>query len=477
MVKNIFNVFKSNKRIKLSKKLSSSKYIQHEKKGLLSEEDIINQLEDEFVVGPVKLKQISQHFLFEFKKGLENEDYSLAMIPSFVTKLPSGRELGNYLSLDLGGTNFKVSEIFLEQQHQVRVRQKKFYIPETARNADGERLFDFMADSVESFLKETGNALEKEYQLGFTFSFPIRQTGINSGELYLWSKEFNCGNTQGKDVVRMLNDAFIRNKINVHISALVNDTVGILMAGAYSDPQTYIGLVLGEGTNVSYVENIEKIKKWKGPQPESGKMIINTEWGDFDDDKIVLPINKYDLLVDQKSNNPGKHVFEKMISGFYLGEIVRLTCQHLIEKKLLFNGKSSPIFDRPNSFEIQYLSRIERDYSIELSDTKLILQDLLLIPFTTLKDRRIVRRIIELVSIRSARLTACGIVSLLHQMNKMDGCTVAVDNFIYEYPHFINRMRDAVHELLGIFSENVIITNNKNGSSMGASIIVSIINT
>jgi len=112
-----------------------------------------------------------------------------------------------------------------------------------------------------------------------------------------------------------------------------------------------------------------------------------------------------------------------------------------------------------------------------LSDTKLILQDLLLIPFTTLKDRRIVRRIIELVSIRSARLTACGIVSLLHQMNKMDGCTVAVDNFIYEYPHFINRMRDAVHELLGIFSENVIITNNKNGSSMGASIIVSIINT
>jgi len=103
MVKNIFNVFKSNKRIKLSKKLSNSKYIQHEKKGLLSEEDIINQLEDEFVVGPVKLKQISQHFLFEFKKGLENEDYSLAMIPSFVTKLPSGRELGNYLSLDLGG--------------------------------------------------------------------------------------------------------------------------------------------------------------------------------------------------------------------------------------------------------------------------------------------------------------------------------------------------------------------------------------
>jgi len=61
-------------------------------------------------------------------------------------------------------------------------------------------------------------------------------------------------------------------------------------------------------------------------------------------------------------------------------------------------------------------------------------------------------------------------------MNKMDGCTIAVDNFIDEYPHFINRMRDAIHELLGIFSENVIIINNKDGSSIGAGIIVSMVN-
>lgn len=132
------------------------------------------------------------------------------------------------------------------------------------------------------------------------------------------------------------------------------------MAGAYSDPQTSIGIVLGKGSNAAYVESIEKIKKWKGPQPESGKMIINTEWGDFDDAKIVLPVNKYDLLVDQRSNNPGKHIFEKMISAFYMGEIVRLTCQHLIDRKILFNGQSSFIFEKSNSFEIQYLSRIER---------------------------------------------------------------------------------------------------------------------
>ncbi|ORX62509.1 actin-like ATPase domain-containing protein, partial [Anaeromyces robustus] len=116
------------------------------------------------------------------------------------------------------------------------------------------------------------------------------------------------------------------------------------------------------------------------------------------------------------------------------------------------------------------------DYSIELSDTKLILQDLLLIPSTTLSDRRIVRRIVELVGIRSARLTACGVVALLNQMNKLDGCTVAVDNFINDYPHFINRMRDAIHELLGSFSENVNLIHTKDGSSVGTSIIASMVN-
>jgi len=132
------------------------------------------------------------------------------------------------------------------------------------------------------------------------------------------------------------------------------------MANAYNDPQTRIGLVLGEGSNAAYLEHIENIKKWKGPIPKSEKMIVNTEWGSIDEKKIVLPVNEFDEILDSKSRNPGKHVFEKMISAFYLGELVRITCLYLIEKKLLFNGQSSPIFCQSNSFKIQYLSRIER---------------------------------------------------------------------------------------------------------------------
>lgn len=128
MVKNILQVFKSSKiKNKYSGKRISKHSIQEEKKRLYAEEDILSKLEDIFIIGPVKLRQIVHHFLEEFRKGLEYDDYSLAMLPSFVTKLPTGQELGNFISLDLGGTNFKVCKVYLENPYQIRVQQKKIF--------------------------------------------------------------------------------------------------------------------------------------------------------------------------------------------------------------------------------------------------------------------------------------------------------------------------------------------------------------
>jgi len=374
------------------------------------------------------------------------------------------------------GTNFRVCEVYLEGQCSVRLRQKKFTIPESCKNAEGEVLFDFLADSVESFLKDSGVVpAQQKLELGFTFSFPVEQTAINAGNLLVWSKGFNCSNTVGKDVVEMLNQAFIRKGLNVKVTALVNDTVGTLISHAYNDPQTLVGVILGTGTNAAYVEKIENVKKWKGAIPASGEMIINCEWGAYDEEKVMLPVTQYDNKLDAESQNPGKHIYEKMISGMYLGEICRNVFLDLIEKKYLFNGYLSEELKKPNSFETQYMSRIERDYSADLSDTKIVLQDLLGIQSTTARDRRIVRRIVELVGIRAARLSACCIAGLITQMKKLDGCTVAIDGSVYEhYPHFGNRIQDALHELLGIFAENITLALGKDGSGIGAGIIAAL---
>lgn len=55
-------------------------------------------------------------------------------------------------------------------------------------------LFDFMASSLKQFVEKEGNGSEssvvKKKELGFTFSFPVRQTSVSSGILIKWTKGF-----------------------------------------------------------------------------------------------------------------------------------------------------------------------------------------------------------------------------------------------------------------------------------------------
>ena len=56
-----------------------------------------------------------------------------------------------------------------------------------------------------------------------------------------------------------------------------------------------------------------------------------------------------------------------MISGKYIGELVRLTMQQLIKDGLLFSGKSSSTLDTFEKFESRFVSMIEDGY-VELDD-------------------------------------------------------------------------------------------------------------
>lgn len=51
--------------------------------------------------------------------------------------------------------------------------------------------------------------------------------------------------------------------------------------------------------------------------------------------------------------------FEKMISGMYMGELVRVILTHLAHEKLLFDGDYEAI-SQPHSFPTKYVSEIER---------------------------------------------------------------------------------------------------------------------
>ncbi|KAJ3112047.1 Glycine--tRNA ligase 1, mitochondrial [Phlyctochytrium bullatum] len=426
-------------------------------------------LERLFNVPADKLNQIVKHMVSEMKRGLHDDNHGneylesvslmivdLKMIPSHVVRRPKGNETGSFLALDLGGSNFRVCEVTLEGNGITRMRQKKFSVSEQLKTGSGKTLFDFFADCVAGFLEETGNK-GKSMKLGFTFSFPFSQPSISKGYLMYWTKGFSAAGVEGEDVGYLLQEAFNRKGLKISVTALVNDTTGTLMSHAYSQPNTCVGVILGTGTNAAYVEQAENIVKLKEPVL-TNEMVINTEWGAFDEEHIVLPRTKYDLKVDRGSLHPRLQTFEKLISGLYLGEVVRYVLIDLIKTGEIFNGASSTEMNTPYKFDTAFMSRIERDHTVDLSDTKIVLEEIMGIAKTTRQDRRIVRGVCELVGRRSARLAAAGVAAIVTKINRLDGCTVAIDGSLFElYPHYANRMRDALREILGISAENIIL--------------------
>src|SRR6202035_4108393 len=109
-------------------------------------------------------------------------------------------------------------------------------------------------------------------------------------------------------------------------------------------------------------------------------MAVNMEWGAFDNERRVIHLTPYDNKLDRESINPRLQIFEKLISGMYLGEIARNVMVHLIDRGLLFNGLSSPDLNNQWSFETAYMSTIEAEASKDLPETQHILEAILGIP-------------------------------------------------------------------------------------------------
>ncbi|CAG8506674.1 35475_t:CDS:2 [Gigaspora margarita] len=438
----------------------------------------IDGIAKDFDLTVEKLSEIIKHFCNEMDKGLAKSGMTVPMIPSFVTGIPTGNEVGTFLALDLGGTNLRICEINFEGKGVIKVKQQKHKVTEDLKAGPAYQLFDFIAECVDKFLSEfkefvtvQPEGVHEKLKLGFTFSFPVEQTAINKGTLIKWTKGFTCPDAENKDVVFMLQEAMKRKNVPVIVTALVNDTVGTLLSHSYKDPNTLIGIIYGTGTNGAYFEDIHKIKKLKFSD-DSKKMIINIEWGAFDSEKKVLPLTMFDNKLDRESNNPHYQIFEKMISGMYLGEITRNILLHLIDRMLLFNGYSSKDLNRQYSFETEYLSTIEADETQALDDTKKVLEELLNIPSTTLIDRQIVKRACQMVGLRAARLSSASLAAIIIHCEKVKcGSSVGIDGSLFEfYPHFSARIKKALQELFGADADKIKISLARDGSGVGAAL-------
>ncbi|KAL5662567.1 hypothetical protein ACJX0J_029692, partial [Zea mays] len=289
-------------------------------------------------------------------------------------------EHGLFYALDLGGTNFRVLRVQLggREKRVVKQQYEEVSIPPHLMVGTSIELFDFIAAALAKFVDTEGEDFHlpegRQRELGFTFSFPVNQTSISSGTLIKWTKGFSINGTVGEDVVSELSRAMERQGLDMKVTALVNDTVGTLAGGRYMDNDVVAAVILGTGTNAAYVEHANAIPKWTGLLPKSGNMVINTEWGSFKSGK--LPLSEYDKAMDFESLNPGEQIYEKMISGMYLGEIVRRILLKLAHDASLFGDVVPTKLEQPFILRTPDMSAMHHDSSHDLKTLGSKLKDI-----------------------------------------------------------------------------------------------------
>ena len=246
-------------------------------------------------------------FLSEMEKGLKGEPSSLRMIPTYVGvdgKIPAGAKAA---VLDAGGTNFRSAIVSIPPTIEDKQNQP---MPGTKGAVDEETFYSAFATELK---RVAPKATVKKY--GWCFSYNADATPELDARLNCWTKGIQApaivGQYVGKELLKRLGGGEI---------AVVNDTVATLLAAKATEGErtysSYLGFILGTGTNTAYVEKNANIAKLSGLDPE-GSMIINAESGSFD----KLEQSKFDAAADAKTADPGHNPLEKMIAGGYLGGV------------------------------------------------------------------------------------------------------------------------------------------------------------
>ncbi|MDR0507395.1 MAG: hexokinase [Dysgonamonadaceae bacterium] len=315
-----------------------------------------------FELSTEQFKEIARDLKNKIEIGLEKDKTEIACLPTYIN--PGKDFEGKVLALDWGGTNFRAAIVEFkkgENPETLENLKKPLSCIET-KGFKQDDLFNEMASLIAQ-LKYLDNSIT---HIGYCFSYPAESTIEGDAILIRWTKEINIPEMiykiVGKPLLEYLNVyEGIKEKTQFKTIKVVNDTIACLFAGlAQPGYNTYIGLIVGTGTNMAALVNKNLIKKLD-ERYNGGELIpVNLESGNLiptpnrDNEKKYL--TEIDEQVDAKSSQPGCQLFEKAISGGYLGNIFENTF-HNIEIERKFDGeKLTNLMNYPAIYKDEYVA-------------------------------------------------------------------------------------------------------------------------
>ncbi|UCF17685.1 MAG: hypothetical protein JSW59_09525, partial [Phycisphaerales bacterium] len=208
----------------------------------------------------IDMDEFCDIFRGQMQAGLAGQSSSLAMIPTYIEvgkEIPSDKRV---IVLDAGGTNFRVAAVHFDRPGKPVIDDFVQKPMPGLENEVGKE--EFFATIVEYM---TG-VVDAGESIGFCFSYPTEILPNKDGKLIRFCKEVKAqgveGELIGQNLVAAIKKAGYKGDKRVTI---LNDTVATLLAGMSASGQrtfdSYIGFILGTGSNCCYIESNCKITK------------------------------------------------------------------------------------------------------------------------------------------------------------------------------------------------------------------------
>lgn len=423
---------------------------------VLADHPVTKEIKELFSVDEKALRNIAELFKEQMLLAANQQPSSLRALPSFLPAA-TGREQGNYLTIDLGGTNIRVSSVTLHGNGQWSVQakvQRPWRDPDqgydlTTADTDGEELFDFVADLVAQVY-----ALFPTHQLAMTFSYPMEQQSKREACLLHWTKELKPRNTVGRRIDQMLMDALSRRGLKgLALAAILNDTTACFLTASYQERGVRAGSICGTGHNTCCLYPFFT---------DSPPIIINLESGNFD----LLPANHFDARLDLLSDNPGQQRLEKMTAGKYLGELWRLVYWESVQQNVL-PQPTSALLDQPFSVNTEQIGYLYSDPAG--TSSRQWYQQSGLAHYSS-EHLSLLQAIASAVIKRSISLIAASYAGVLTALPPMDHpVVIAVDGSVFlSLPGFTSGVENLLADLLPQYPVRLLLT--PDGSSIGAAV-------
>ncbi|MBN2656198.1 MAG: hexokinase [Spirochaetales bacterium] len=390
----------------------------------------------------VDMEKAYQHFLAEMEKGLNGEQSSLKMIPTFIEsemEIPVNEKV---IVMDAGGTNFRTALIHFDENRQVVIdRFKKSPMPGSDRVLTFDEFFDTLADAVMDIAEESG-------KIGFCFSYPTEITPDKDGRLIKFVKEVQAPEVEGKMIGKNLLERLkSRGVKRDHRIVILNDTVATLLTGKASAPERnyeeYLGFILGTGLNSCYSESNENIHKLDTIHLDgTHSQIINVESGNLS----VQERGKLDKVLDEKTSVPGSYFLEKMTSGAYFGALV---------SEVLFEAERSDLFDKGFTSELEIAGNLNTRQVNEFLQNPFMKENIL----TKICDRHsghnreLLYCLIDAMLERAAKLIAVNMAGIILKSGKGESpvrpiCLTVDGTTFYAYHKFRFRVEKYLNNFL-----------------------------